>query len=156
VSTEATMSPRAALSAPATVELRQPGRVVAGRFVVETIAGQGGLGTVYRAHDRAGDRTVAIKLLRAGDAPDRRRFEREAGVLASLSHPAIVPYVAHGYDEDGTPYLAMAWLDGETLGQSGGADGVLRADGGAGGGEIGGGRRGGDERGLGGGGVGRA
>src|SRR5262249_51446681 len=44
-----------------------------------------------------------------------RRFAREAKLLASMRHPNIVEYVASGQTEDGTPYLAMEWLDGEVL-----------------------------------------
>jgi eukaryotic-like serine/threonine-protein kinase len=44
-----------------------------------------------------------------------RRFLCEAQILAKLSHPAIVPYVAHGFTDEGLPYLAMSWIEGETL-----------------------------------------
>jgi serine/threonine protein kinase len=102
------------------------------------------MGTVYRARDTKTDETVALKVLGAvrtdadrsaqslgpltplpegphatlGDHAhsDRgRRFLLEARVLAQLSHPAIVRYVAHGFTQEGLPYLAMAWLEGETL-----------------------------------------
>jgi serine/threonine protein kinase len=62
-------------------------------YRVESVLGEGGMGVVYRAHDEARDRTVAIKCLHmnlAGDAQIRRRFAREARVLASLDHPNVV------------------------------------------------------------------
>src|SRR5205085_4264746 len=87
--------------------------LVADRFEIESIAGEGGMGVVYRARDRRTDRFVALKLV--GDVRHRERFEREARVLASLSHRAIVGHVDHGVTSDGRLYLAMEWVEGETL-----------------------------------------
>jgi len=90
-----------------------PGHVVDDRFVVEGAIGSGGMGTVYRAHDRSTDEKVALKLLSRDDASDR--FDLEVKVLAGLEHPHIVRYVAHGELDGGPPYLAMEWLEGEDL-----------------------------------------
>ena len=90
-------------------------RVVAGRFRLELEAGSGGMGTVYRATDLTSGQPVALKILNGRELRDRRRFEQEAAILATLSHPAIVRYVAHGADEAGDPFLAMEWLEGEDL-----------------------------------------
>jgi len=90
-----------------------PGDVIAERFVLENVVGQGGMGAVYRAFDRARERIVAVKLLL--DEVSTKRFRREATILAELRHPAIVEYIAHGTNEDGSPYLVMEWLDGEDL-----------------------------------------
>jgi tetratricopeptide (TPR) repeat protein len=90
-----------------------PGHVVADRFVIEARAGAGGMATVYRAHDRASGTIVALKLL--GELAERERFVREAEMLAHLDHPSIVRYVAHGELESGVAFLAMEWLDGESL-----------------------------------------
>jgi serine/threonine protein kinase len=79
--------------------------------------GAGGMGTVYRARERASGRIVALKVLRA-DAGDLTRFALEARMLAKLAHPGIVEYVAHGVTGDGQPWLAMEWLEGETLEQA--------------------------------------
>jgi hypothetical protein len=87
----------------------------AGRFEILAEAGAGGMGTVYRARDTTNDTIVALKVMHASGRADVARFEREAEVLAKLSHPRIVRYVAHGSTEDDEPYLAMAWLEGETL-----------------------------------------
>jgi len=90
-------------------------RVVAGRFRLEQEAGSGGMGTVYRATDLISGQMVALKILNGRELRDRRRFEQEAAILATLSHPAIVRYLAHGADEAGDPFLAMEWLEGEDL-----------------------------------------
>ncbi len=89
---------------------------IAGRFTVVGQAARGGMGVVYRARDRETGQTVAVKLMNTADRDTTARFARESHILASLSHPAIVRYVAHG-TTDGKPYLAMDWVDGETLHQ---------------------------------------
>lgn len=95
----------------------QPGDVIAGRFELLELAGEGGMGLVFRARDRQSDVDVAVKLLRESRvsrtlAP---RFLREARVLSELSHPGIVRHVAHGVDSHDRYYLAMEWLEGEDL-----------------------------------------
>jgi tetratricopeptide (TPR) repeat protein len=91
----------------------QPGDVIAERFEVETFAGEGGMGALYRARDRQTGATVAVKCVTgAGSAA---RFVREARALAELRHPAIVRYVAHGATPAGEPYLVMEWLEGLDL-----------------------------------------
>jgi serine/threonine protein kinase len=93
--------------------------VVAGRFEIEGLAGQGGMGTVFQARDRQDGGLVALKLLDT-PAPERRNIERllrEAQLLATLRHPSVVRYVAHGQMAEGQVFLAMEWLDGEDLGQ---------------------------------------
>jgi hypothetical protein len=103
------------------------GHVVGSRFVLETLAGRGGMGTVWRARDRAnGDAVVAVKLMRGGDHADR--FLREAELLAGLEHPRIVRYVDHGVTGDGEPYLAMEWLSGVDLAQKLGGKAMPIAD----------------------------
>jgi len=74
------------------------------------------MGLVYEARDTESGRTVALKLMHATlDSEPARRFTREAQVLSGLRHPGIVSYVAHGVTEDGQPFLAMEWLEGEDL-----------------------------------------
>src|SRR5262249_11411319 len=91
----------------------QPGEIIADRFRIERLAGAGGMGAVFRATDLEGGGKVAIKVL-AGHG-DEGRFVREAAVLSALDHPAIVRYSAHGRTPQGSPYLAMEWLEGEDL-----------------------------------------
>lgn len=85
--------------------------------------GEGGMGVVYRASDTKLGRDVAIKVLSGqftGDAERLARFDREARVLASLSHPYIA--AIHGLEElDGTKFLVMELAPGQTL-----ADSLLR------------------------------
>lgn len=88
-----------------------------GPYQIERELGRGGMGEVYLANDTKLDRQVAIKALPAHLAaePDRlSRFQREAKVLASLSHPAIG--AIYGLEEaDGHQYLVLEYIDGETL-----------------------------------------
>jgi tetratricopeptide (TPR) repeat protein len=74
------------------------------------------MGEVFRAWDRASGEPVAVKVLHKELAADPTRFWREAKLLAGLSHPGIVRYVAQGTTRSGAPYLVMEWLDGEDLG----------------------------------------
>jgi serine/threonine protein kinase len=78
-----------------------PGSVVSERFQIERMAGSGGMGAVYRAVDRQTQQPVAVKVL--FDGADKARFHREALLLAELSHPGIVSYVAHGHTDGGQP-----------------------------------------------------
>lgn len=94
------------------------GRVLDGRYRIDAVLGTGGVGVVYRAEHTALARPVAIKVLHGyfGDREDLRlRFEREAKVLSALAHPHIVAITDYGVTE-GTPYLAMELLQGQTLG----------------------------------------
>lgn len=89
------------------------GAKVSERFVVEWCVGAGGMGDVYRCQDLENQSPAALKVIRRID--DHSRFRREASILSSLSHDAIVRYLAHGTTDTGTPYLAMEWLEGEDL-----------------------------------------
>jgi tRNA A-37 threonylcarbamoyl transferase component Bud32 len=92
------------------------GTVVAG-FRVESLLGEGAMGTVYLAEELSTGRRVALKLLSpelARDERFRRRFLRETELAASLDHPHVVPTIASG-EEDGTLYLAMAHIEGSDL-----------------------------------------
>jgi serine/threonine-protein kinase len=88
-----------------------------GAYEVTAQIGAGGMGEVYRARDTRLDRTVAIKILPtelASDLDLRARFEREARAIAALDHPHIC--AVHDVGEcDGTRYLVMQYLDGDTL-----------------------------------------
>lgn len=97
--------------------LAQPGDVVASRFVIDRIVHSGGMATVYRARDLESGAYVALKMVqpRGLGRQYALRLRAEAEVLSSLSHPAIVRYIAHGETAVGEPYLAIDWLDGEDL-----------------------------------------
>ena len=92
------------------------GGLFAQRFLVEARIATGGMSTIFRAIDQRTGRPVALKLLQShGSAEAIQRFARETEILAELHHPHIVSYVAHGVDETTQPYLAMGWLEGESL-----------------------------------------
>ena len=81
------------------------------------LLGQGGMATIYRAHDAQLDRDVAVKILRQeyGRDPDFGvRFRYEAQSAASLNHPNIVAVYDFGQDENG-PFIVMELVDGEDL-----------------------------------------
>lgn len=93
-----------------------PSQPVAGRFVLLSLAGEGGMGTVWKARDLLTSQLVALKLLNLDvTQPDEvARFDREVGMLAELRHPGIVRYIAHGQLES-QAYLVMEWLEGHDL-----------------------------------------
>ncbi len=73
------------------------------------------MGTVWRAVDLTTGALVALKLLRDPDEDAAPRFMKEARILATFAHPHVVRHVAHGIAASGDPYLAMEWLEGESL-----------------------------------------
>src|SRR5262245_57568099 len=84
------------------------------RFQLEREVGGGGMGRIWRARDTETGRTVAVKIMSTDVPTAVERFHREAVTLASIRHPGIVDYIAHGVVE-GRPYIAMEWLDGIDL-----------------------------------------
>jgi eukaryotic-like serine/threonine-protein kinase len=90
-----------------------------GPYEILSAIGAGGMGEVYRARDTRLDRIVAVKIL-PGHLADRselrERFEREAKTIASLNHPHICTLYDIGH-QDGTDFLVMEYLEGETLAQ---------------------------------------
>src|SRR5579863_10579079 len=95
-----------------------PGRRLGPHEILSAI-GAGGMGEVYRARDTRLDRIVAIKVLptHLASRPElRERFEREARTIASLNHPHICTLHDIG-QQDGTDFLVMEYLEGETLAQ---------------------------------------
>jgi predicted Ser/Thr protein kinase len=94
------------------------GTVVDGKYRVDTVIGQGGMGAVFRAWDVRLERDVAIKVVR-GDLlsnPDsRERFRRESQIVARLQHPAIVTVFDYGTLTDGAAFLVMEFVPGEDL-----------------------------------------
>ncbi|HEY5945103.1 MAG TPA: protein kinase [Kofleriaceae bacterium] len=93
----------------------KPGEVVEDRFVLERVAGSGGMGTVYRAVDRSSGSPVAFKVLRSASTDAASRFAREVRILSGLRHPGIVRYIADGRTDNDEMWLAMEWLEGESL-----------------------------------------
>ncbi|MGD8330537.1 MAG: protein kinase, partial [Acidobacteriota bacterium] len=88
-----------------------------GHYEILDALGAGGMGEVYRARDTKLERDVAIKMLPAAVAADAEllaRFEREAKLLASLNHANIAAIYGLEHD-DGTQYIVMEVVEGETL-----------------------------------------
>ncbi|WP_437612663.1 protein kinase [Sorangium sp. So ce834] len=91
------------------------GDIVGNRFEIEGHATAGGMAQIFRARDRLTGEPVAVKILQRRGPQETHRFLREAQALATLRHPGIVGYVAHGATDGGELFLAMQWLSGETL-----------------------------------------
>lgn len=88
-----------------------------GPYEIQSPLGAGGMGEVYRARDTRLDRTVAVKILPthlSSNPEAKQRFDREARAISSLNHPHICALYDVGH-HDGTDYLVMEFLEGETL-----------------------------------------
>lgn len=94
-----------------------PGTVLGGRYEAIDVLGAGGMGSVWSAHDRKLDRTVALKFVRDDllENPEiRHRFEREGRVLSSLDHENVCR-VFDSFEVDGMDVLALEFVEGQTL-----------------------------------------
>jgi serine/threonine protein kinase/tetratricopeptide (TPR) repeat protein len=95
--------------------LRAAAQTLGGRFQLDRLAASGGMGQVFDVQDKVTGRRLAIKIMLEVTPDGAARFAAEAEILERLRHPAIVEYVEHGTTEAGQPFLAMEWLEGETL-----------------------------------------
>ncbi|MFO0551375.1 MAG: serine/threonine-protein kinase [Polyangiaceae bacterium] len=96
------------------------GQVLDGRYRVVGVIGQGGMGTVYEAEHLTIGRRVAIKVLKPEHAQKKEavaRLRHEARVVSQIGHPNICEVFDIGQFADGSPYLVMERLRGETLSQ---------------------------------------
>jgi len=94
------------------------GATIADRYVLEALVGEGAMGLVYRAHHARLSRLFALKLMFgdvAAEAAMRMRFAQEADAASRFCHPNVVSVVDFGRTERGILYLAMDYVDGETL-----------------------------------------
>lgn len=89
--------------------------IVAGRYQIMNLLGVGGMGEVWEARHLLLDRVVALKLMRPQSASVADRLVIEARALARVRHPSVVEVYDCGILENGTPYIAMERLVGETL-----------------------------------------
>ena len=96
-----------------------------GRYVILDVVGAGGMGVVYAAYDPELDRKIAVKLLRrdVSTAPTTsvgelgKRLLREAQAMAKLSHPNVVSVYDAGSTKDGQVFVAMEFIQGQSLGK---------------------------------------
>ena len=94
------------------------GRVVGGKYLIDGFLGAGAMGRVYRATQRPLDKLVAVKVLHANLGADQgtlQRFMREAKAASRFDHPNSVAVFDFGIEPDGTAYIAMEYLRGESL-----------------------------------------
>jgi serine/threonine protein kinase len=94
------------------------GDVVADRYEILSILGEGGMGLVYKARHKLMNRMVALKVIRAelvSNLTLMQRFQQEAMAVSKLQHPNIVTVYDFGVTEDGLPFLVMDYLDGNSL-----------------------------------------
>jgi serine/threonine-protein kinase len=92
-------------------------------YLLEKLAGVGGMAAVYRARDERLGRVVALKLL-AGDEVVRKRFVREARAVAAVDHPHIIPVYEAG-EAEGVLFIAMRFVAGDDLRVIVGREGAL-------------------------------
>ena len=88
-----------------------------GPYQITAYIGQGGMATIYKAHQTTLDRDVAIKVIHPALKDDQaflQRLNREAAIVAKLNHPNIVTVYDYG-EHEGTPFLVMRYIDGRTL-----------------------------------------
>ena len=95
------------------------GATLAGKYRIDALLNEGGMGSVYKGTHVLMDKTVAIKVLRPSLAADERvvaRFSREARAASRISHPNALSVTDIGED-NGTVFLVMEFLSGKTLKQ---------------------------------------
>ena len=104
------------------------GLVLDERYRLESLLGEGGMGTVWVGSQLALQRCVAVKSLRFASPSHRARLRREALALAAVHHPSIVEVYDYGETEGGIPYVVMELVRGESLAARIEREGALHAE----------------------------
>jgi serine/threonine protein kinase len=106
---------RAIARTPAKRRASLAGRTLAGKYILDTLLGEGAMGAVYKAHQIALEKTIAIKVMHLDLVADEMfaaRFHREATAASALDHPNSIRILDFGEEVDGLLYIAMEFLDG--------------------------------------------
>jgi tetratricopeptide (TPR) repeat protein/predicted Ser/Thr protein kinase len=110
-------SPRALSAVHAKQELLQPGGVIGGRYEILQLLGEGGMGAVYKAHDREVERTVALKLIRpelASNPAILARFKQELLTAHQVTHKNVIR-IYDLAEADGVKFITMEFVEGSDL-----------------------------------------
>ena len=94
------------------------GKVLAGKYEIVEVIGEGGMGAVYKAKHRNLGHFVAAKSIKKDqllEERNRKRFEQEAKIMALCKHRNLVMVYDHGHNEDGCPYIVMEYLEGKNF-----------------------------------------
>jgi eukaryotic-like serine/threonine-protein kinase len=94
------------------------GKTIVGKYRIEQMLGEGGMGKVYKATQLGIDRPIVLKVLRQALLSDDRtvrRFQREAKAASRLNHPNSIGVIDFGTAEDGALYIAMEYVQGKDL-----------------------------------------
>ncbi len=107
----------AATSAPGAAPLLEVGTVLADRYEILAVLGEGGMGAVYKAHDRELDRVVALKTIRpemAASADMLARFKQEVLLASQITHPNVIRLYDLG-ESAGLKFITMEFVEGDDL-----------------------------------------
>jgi eukaryotic-like serine/threonine-protein kinase len=105
-------------AAPATPEVKRLGQVISGRYLIQKLLGEGGMGAVYLAEHTHMKKHVALKLLHPemmDNAEVSARFEREAMASAHIEHPNVAAATDFGKTDDGAYFLVLEYIEGTSL-----------------------------------------
>lgn len=92
--------------------------MIADRYRLDALVGQGGTAEVWKATDTSLERTVALKLVTVAHDESSARAADEAKTLARLSHPSLVQVYDAGTDTSGRPWVVMEFVEGETMAEA--------------------------------------
>lgn len=107
------------------------GKMLADRYLIQSIIGHGGMGVVYKARHELMDRIVAIKMLQSQlitDSQSVKRFQHEARAASRLNHPHVITLFDFGVSPTGQPYLVMDYLSGISMSDLIQKDGQVSVD----------------------------